>query len=118
MAKKLGCNKVALAHHRDDVIETLLLSTLYEGRIHVFSPVTYLERKDLHLIRPLIYTTEKEVKQFIKTHDLKTVPNPCHANGKTKRQYIKDLLLEIGKENKVVKSNVFGAIKRAKIDGW
>ena len=54
-AKSLGCNKVALAHNRDDVIETLLLSTFYEGRIHTFSPVTFLDKKDLYVIRPLIY---------------------------------------------------------------
>jgi len=117
-AKRLNCNKVALAHHRDDVIETLLLSTFYEGRIHTFSPVTYLERKDLYLIRPLVYTEEKEVKAFIKHYGIQTVPSPCHVNGKTKRQYIKELLMEMGKETRDIKSNLFGAIRRAGIDGW
>ncbi|MCX8129590.1 MAG: tRNA 2-thiocytidine biosynthesis TtcA family protein [Clostridia bacterium] len=117
-AKKLGCNKVALAHHKDDVIETLLLSTLYEGRFHTFSPVTYLERKELYLIRPLIYTEEKEVRSFVKEYGVKTVPSPCHVDGKTKRQYIKELIYELRKENKNVKNNIFGAIKRSQIDDW
>ncbi|WP_083225202.1 tRNA 2-thiocytidine biosynthesis TtcA family protein [Acetivibrio mesophilus] len=117
-AKRLGCNKVALAHHMDDVIETFLLSTFYEGRIHTFSPVTYLDRKGLYLIRPLIYTEEKLVKEFIKGNNITTVHNPCPANGYTKRQYIKDLLWDLKKDNREIKSNIFGAIKRSGIDNW
>lgn len=118
VAKRLGCNKVALAHHKDDAVETALLSMFYEGRYHTFSPVTYLERKDIHLIRPLIYTEEKDVRSFAREYGLKTVPSPCHVNGKTKRQYIKDLLFEMSRENRELKKNIFGAIKRSHIDGW
>lgn len=117
-AKRLNCNKVALAHHRNDVIETLLLSTFYEGRLHTFSPVTYLDRKGLYLIRPLIYTEEKLVKEFIKGNNITVVPNPCEMDGKSKRQYIKDLLTDLKKENREIKNNIFGAIKRSGIDGW
>lgn len=118
VAKNLGCNRVALAHHYDDVVETLLLSTFYEGRLHTFSPVTYLKRKELYLIRPLIYTQEKEVRGFVNSYGLTTVPNPCTANGKTKRQYIKDLIRDLNEDNRCVKQNIFGAIKRAHIDEW
>lgn len=118
VAKQLGCNKVALGHHKDDVIETLMLSLLYEGNIHTFSPVTYLDRKDLHLIRPLIYAQEKDVKAFVKEEGLQVVPSPCHIDGKTKRQYIKDLLRELSLENRFVKNNIFGAIQRSHIDEW
>lgn len=117
-AKALGCNKVALGHHMDDVVETFMLSTLYEGRIHTFSPVTYLDRKELYLIRPLIYTEEKEIKSFIKANNIVPIKNPCPANGKTTRQYIKDTLYNMSKENRNVKQNIFGAIKRLGIDGW
>lgn len=118
VAIKLGCNKVALAHHRDDVIETFLLSTFYAGKFQTFSPVTYLERKDLYLIRPMIYIEEKHVKEYIKLNSLTTVPSPCNVDGKTKRQYIKELLMEMHKDNRNIKNNVFGAIKRSGIDDW
>jgi len=118
VAKRLGCNKVALAHNKDDVIETLMLSTIYEGRVHTFSPVTYLERKDLYVIRPLIYAEESDIISFIKAQNLNIVPNPCPANGKTKRQFIKELLQGLYVENRSIKSNIFGAIKRSGIEGW
>ena len=117
-AVKLGCNKVALAHNRDDVIETLLLSTLYEGRIHSFSPVTQLDRKGIYVLRPLIYVEEKQIKAFVKESSLQIVRNPCPANGHTKRQYIKQLLMELSAENREIKNNIFGAIKRSGLDGW
>lgn len=117
-ALRHGCNKVALAHNRDDVIETLLLSTFYEGRIHSFSPVTYLDRKGIYVIRPLIYVEEKQIRAFVKANDLKIVPNPCTANGHTKRQYIKDLLSDMSADNREIKNNIFGAIKRSGLDGW
>lgn len=118
VAKRLGCNKVALGHHRDDAIETLLLSTFYEGRIHTFSPVTYLNKKDLYLIRPLIYTEEKQIKAYVKNSNIPIVKSPCHVDGQTKRQFIKDLIHDLQKENRDIKSNLFGAVKRARIDGW
>lgn len=118
LAKKLDCNKVALGHHRDDVIETLLMGMFYEGRLHTFSPVTYLDRKDLYLIRPLVYTEEKQVKIYVQENNLVTVKSPCPANGKTKRQYMKDLLTNLHDDNHEVKNNIFGAIKRSGNDGW
>ncbi|WP_034861891.1 tRNA 2-thiocytidine biosynthesis TtcA family protein [Ruminiclostridium cellobioparum] len=118
VSKKLGCNKVALGHHRDDAIETLLLSTFFEGNLHTFSPVTYLDRKELYLIRPLIYTEEKQIKTVAKSGQFPIVKSPCHIDGKTKRQYVKDLIYQLQKENRDIKSNLFGAIKRAEIDGW
>ncbi len=118
VSKKLGCNKVALGHHRDDAIETLLLSTFFEGNLHTFSPVTYLDRKELYLIRPLIYTEEKQIKAVAKSGQFPIVKSPCHIDGKTKRQYVKDIIFQLQKENRNIKSNLFGAIKRAEIDGW
>jgi tRNA(Ile)-lysidine synthase TilS/MesJ len=94
------------------------MSTFYEGRIHTFSPVTYLARTGLHVIRPLIYVEEKQIKAFVKENNLQIVHNPCKANGRTKRQYFKQLLLDMSKENREVKSNLFGAIQRSGIEGW
>lgn len=117
-ALRLDCNKVALAHNRDDVLETLLLSTFYEGRIHSFSPVTYLDRKGITVIRPFIYVEEKQIKAFIRDRNLQIVQNPCTANGHTKRQFIKELLRDLQVDNREIKNNIFGAIKRSGLDGW
>ncbi len=117
-AVRLGCNKVALAHNRDDVLETLLLSTFYEGRIHSFSPVTFLDRKAITVIRPLIYVEEKQIRTFIKDRNLQIIQNPCTANGHTKRQFIKELLRDLSVDNREIKNNIFGAIKRSGLDGW
>ena len=77
LARKLGCNKVALGHHRDDLMETLLLNILFEGKISTFSPVTYLSRMDLNVIRPLIYTKEEDIKDFINANNIISIKNPC-----------------------------------------
>ena len=71
-----------------------------------------------YLIRPLIYVEEREIKGFVKSYGLKTVPSPCMVNGVTKRQYIKELLLQMSKDNREIKSNIFGAVKRSGIDAW
>ncbi|WP_242965159.1 tRNA 2-thiocytidine biosynthesis TtcA family protein [Petroclostridium xylanilyticum] len=118
VALELGCKKVALGHHHDDVIETFFLSLFFEGRINCFSPVTYLDRKGIYLIRPMIYVPEKEIKGFSRRMELPVAFNPCPANGNTKRQYIKDLLKALNRENKGLKDRLFGAIQRSEIDGW
>lgn len=91
-ALEIGCKKVALGHHREDVIETLLLSLLYEARINTFSPVTYLDRKDITVIRPLIYAPEAEIIRATKRLDLPVLKNPCPADGQTKRHEMKELM--------------------------
>lgn len=117
-AKRLGCNKVAFAHHRDDVIETLLLSLFYEGRIHTFSPVTYLDRTDITLIRPFIYVEEKMIRSYIEKRGVTPISSGCKVDGKTKRHYTKELIITLMEENKNVKDNLFGAIQRSGIKGW
>lgn len=117
-AKALGCNKAAFAHHMDDVIETLLMSLIYEGRIHTFSPVTYLDRNDITLIRPLIYTEEKMVRACVKSLGLEPVSSGCPADGNTKRHRIKELIQELSKENRHLRASLFGAIQRSAINGW
>ncbi|MDK2799275.1 MAG: tRNA 2-thiocytidine biosynthesis protein TtcA [Clostridiales bacterium] len=118
VALELGCKKVALGHHHDDVIETFFLSLFFEGRINCFSPVTYLDRKDIYLIRPMIYVPEKDIRGFSRRKALPVVASPCPANGNTKRQYIKELLADLNRENKGLKTRLFGAIQRSEIEGW
>jgi len=116
--KRIGCNKVAYAHHKDDVVETMLLSMLYEGRFHTFSPVTYLGKADISIIRPMIYMNESDVKGFINKYDVPVVKSSCPADGHTKREYAHNLLMDINRENKGAKNRMFTAIKESGIPGW
>lgn len=97
LAVNMKCNKLALGHHREDAIETLLMSLFFEGRLHTFHPNTYLSRSDLTVIRPMIYLPEKHVIHMVKTLNLPTVKNPCPADGHTSREDIKELIKNLTK---------------------
>lgn len=116
--KKEGCNKVAYAHHKDDVVETMLMSLIYEGRFHTFSPVTYLDRMDLTVIRPLMYMNEADVIGFVNKNQVPVVKSPCPADGYTKREYVKQLLKKLNQENPGVKERMFTAIQDGGMTGW
>jgi tRNA 2-thiocytidine biosynthesis protein TtcA len=118
VALRLGCNKVALGHNCDDLIETFIMSLYYEGRIHTFSPVTHLKRTNRTLIRPLSYVWEKDIRGFINKYGIRTVQNPCPVDSKTTRHHVKKLIADMAIYNKNIKGNIFGAIKRSGIDGW
>lgn len=109
--KQLGCNKIAYAHHMDDVVETMMLSLLYEGRFHTFSPVTYLDDTGLTVIRPLIYMKEADVIGFVRKYEVPVVKSPCPADGHTKREYVKQLLKQLNTENPGVKQRMFTAVQ-------
>ena len=117
-AKENGCNKIAYAHHKDDIVETMMMSLIYEGRFHTFSPVTYLDRMDLTVIRPLMYVNEADVIGFANKYELPVLKSPCPADGYTKRQYVKDMLRQLNLENPGVKNRMFTAIQDSKIQGW
>lgn len=116
--KEMGCNKVAYAHHQDDLIETMLLSLIYEGRFYCFPPETYLDRMELTVIRPMIYVTEADVIGFCHKQELSVVKNPCPADGSTHREYVKNLVRQINRENPGVKERLFHAIETGNIPGW
>jgi tRNA(Ile)-lysidine synthase TilS/MesJ len=119
LAIEEGCNKVALGHHNDDVLETFLLSLLYEGRINCFSPVTYLDRTNLHSIRPLIYVRECDIKSVANRLNLPVMQSSCPADGITKRQDMKEIIKMLDKKvNPGLKKRMFTAIQNGKIDGW
>ena len=113
-----GCKKVALGHHFDDVVETYMLSLVYEGRISCFKPVTYLDRKGITLIRPLLHTPEYYIRSFARRMELPIVENPCPADGNTKRQEVKELLRSLEQTHKGLRERIFGAIQRYPLDGW
>ena len=116
--KAAGCNKVAYAHHKDDVVETMLMSLIFEGRFHTFSPVTYLDRMELTVIRPLMYMNEADVIGFVNKYQLPVLKSPCPADGYTKREYIKNLLRQLNLENPGVKERMFAAIQNGSMEGW
>lgn len=115
---ELGCNKVAYAHHKDDIIETMLLSLMFEGRFYAFPPVTHLDRSNLDVIRPLMYVPEVDIIGFKNHYNLPVVKNPCTFDGKTKRQYAKDLLQQLNKDHPGVKNRLFTAILNGNIPDW
>lgn len=116
--KEFGCNKVAYAHHMDDIIETMVLSMIFEGRFHSFSPVTYLDRMQLTVIRPMMFVSEAEVKGFKNKYNLPVVKNPCPVDGITKREYAKDLVRQINTDHPGAKTRMFRAILDGNIPGW
>ncbi|MEE1049683.1 MAG: ATP-binding protein [Clostridia bacterium] len=117
LAVELGCNKVALGHHNEDVLETFFLSLFYEGRLGCFAPVTYLSRRDIHVIRPMIYLPEGEIKGFAKSENLPVVKSTCPNDGVSKRQDMKDFINEKAKEDRFFKTKMMNAIQTG-IPNW
>lgn len=117
-AKQLGCNKIALGHHLDDAAETFMMNLLIESRIGCFAPVTYLSRRDITMIRPLIYVRETAVEQAIERLNLPVIESKCPANENTKREDAKILLQKLSDEYGDVPERIIGAMQRASIDRW
>lgn len=117
-ALELGCNKIAYAHHRDDLINTLFMSMIYEGNIHTISPKTNLDRTGLTLIRPLIYVQEADIIGFQHKYSLPVCKNPCPADKKTSREYVNNLTKQLNRENPGVKDRIFHGILNARFDDW
>ena len=117
-ARELGCNKVAYGHHKNDMVETALLSLIYESRFYCFSPVTYLDRMDLTVIRPMMYVDEADIRGYARNNHLPVFKNPCPADGNTRREYVKNLIRTINLENPGAADRMYFAVLRANIKGW
>ncbi len=117
-AKELGCSAVALGHHFDDAVETFMLNLFFEGRIGCFSPVSYLSRIGLRLIRPMVYMPEKDVRYFASKNELPVVKSSCPADGNTEREEMKKLLAELDRKHRGLRYRIFGAMQRGEIDGF
>lgn len=115
---ELGCNKLAYAHHKDDVIDTMMLSLVFEGRWHTFSPITHLEKTGLTLLRPLIYVKEADIKGLVRKYELRVQKSNCPADKHTKREFVKQMLRSIDREAPGVRERIFSAIRQSGIDGW
>ena len=112
IAIRENCNKIALGHNQDDVLETFLLNLFYTGSIGTFAPISYMDRTKITLIRPLVYTPEKDIKRFIKKNNLTVMPKVCPMDGKSKREDMKQLIYTLGKNIPMIRANLFGAIRR------
>ncbi len=117
-AKEYGCNKIALGHHYDDAVETFVMNLFIEGRLGCFAPKSYLSRKDIHMIRPLVFAPEKEIKKAAKKSELPIVKSVCPVDGYTSRQKTKEFLAQREREDDGFKYRLFGAMRRANLDGW
>ncbi len=117
-AKAHGCNKIALGHHYDDAVETFVMNLFQEGRIGCFSPVTYLSRKDITMIRPLVFAPEHEIASAVRKAELPIVKSQCPVDGATTREWTKNWLREMEKEHRGITHRIFGAMKRGNISGW
>ncbi len=113
-----GCNKIALGHHYDDAVETFVMNLFNEGRIGCFSPKSYLSRKKLTMIRPLVFAPEKEVRRAANRAELPVVKSVCPADGNTSREKTKAFLAQREREDHGFTFRLFGAMRRAGIDGW
>ena len=119
-AKAEGCNKIALGHHFDDAVETFMLNLFHEGRLGCFSPVAYLSRRDLTLIRPLLYAQEKDVRYYVRHADppLPVTASPCPEDGATERETMKTMLRDLEKKYPGLRHRIFGALCKGEIDGF
>lgn len=117
-AKEAGCNKIALGHNYDDAVETFVMNLFNEGRLGCFAPKSYLSRKDITMIRPLVFAPEKEVRNAAKRSGLEVVKSKCPADGYTSREETKRFLAERNKADKGFSDRIFGAVRRAGLDGW
>ena len=117
-AKKAGCNKVALGHHYNDAVETFVMNLFIEGRIGCFSPKSFLDRREITVIRPLVFAPEHEIRRAARRVGLEIVKSKCPVDGHTMREETKNFLAEREKLDRGFTDRLFGAMRRAGIDGW
>ena len=108
---QLGCNKLALGHHADDVLETMLLSFIYEGRLSTFEPVSLMDRTGVTVIRPMVYMYEGDIRGTAARLSLPVVHNPCPADHHTCREQMKELVRYIQREVPIAKDRMVAAIE-------
>lgn len=117
-AKEAGCNKIALGHHLDDVAETFIMNLFNGGTLDCFMPITYLSRKDIYMIRPLIFARESDCARVVRRENLPVVKSKCPADGHTERQEVKEFLSSLEKKYGDVRHKILGAMQRKEINGY
>ena len=114
ISKDLGCSKLALAHNKDDIIETLFLNMCYAGEISTMKPYQPFFNGQLTVIRPLAYVDEDNLKRFAAQMQWSIKANPCPSAGRTKRAEIKAMLQRLYARNRKIKGNIFRAMRHVK----
>lgn len=117
-ALELGCRTLALGHHRDDAAETFMMNLLSGATLDCFAPKTYLDRRGITLIRPLVFLEEREVAAFVRRENLPTVPSRCPVDGCTHRQEMKELLSTLSAQYGDVNDKLIHAMQKAHLHGW
>lgn len=112
VAIREGCNKIALGHNEDDVLETFMLNLLYTGSINTFAPMSYMDRSKMTLIRPLIYAPEKYIKSFVKRNNIEVMKKVCPMDAVSKREDMKKMINDLRIDIPHIRANLYGAIKR------
>lgn len=118
IAKREGCTKIAVGHNEDDVLETFLMNLFYAGSINTFAPISYMDRSEMTLIRPLIYAPEKYIRNFVKRNNITLMPKACPMDGVSKREDMKNLIKNMQVDIPHIRANLYGAIKRGEVNGW
>lgn len=113
LALDMGCNKVALGHHLDDVVDTFFMSLLYNGQLRTFSPNTFMDRTGLYMIRPLVYLGQETVKELAALEKVPVIENPCPASGLTKREEVKNLVTGLRSKYPDIREKVLSALQGA-----
>lgn len=117
-AVRLACTRIAYAHHKDDFVETMLMSMIFQGKFYAFPPVTLFEDKNIRVIRPLMFVEESQIKGFVKKYEYPILKSPCPVDGFTKREYAKELVKRLENEHRGTKDRLFHAITEGKIEDW
>jgi tRNA 2-thiocytidine biosynthesis protein TtcA len=116
LARDYRCNKLALAHNKDDVIETFLLNIFFGREISTMIPYQTYFNGEFNLIRPLAYIEESLLKRFAREAQLPLLENPCPTAKNSKRKYIKDLIKKLDEDHRGLKENIFKSMKHVKPD--
>ncbi len=117
-AADMGCQRIALAHHKDDFAETAMMSLFNEGRFYCFPPVTAFEDRSMTVIRPLMYVAESSVRTFVRNMDLPVIPNACPMDGRSQRQEFKELIRELSRDRRGLRDRIFHAVLHGNLDDW
>lgn len=117
-ALRHGFNKVALAHHLDDAVETFLMSQLYSGQVKTFLPRIYMDRSGITTIRPLVYLREEQIRRAVRRAGYEPIVPSCPVSGKTTRQAVGNMIRRLERENRFVFTNLVAAMRSAEVELW